>query len=471
MRAIALLNGLSTFINRLWVAAPRVSLLSAFCGLILLSWVDAPPARAGGDLDPSVQWGRWRGPLGTGVAPAAHPPVTWSEDSNVLWKIAIPGRGMSTPVMWGNRLYLTTAVPHGDAVAASPGDDPGAHNNVPPARRHKYTVMAINRLDGRVLWETTVRDQQPHEATHSTGSWASHSPVTDGKRLYVSFGSAGIYAMDLDGKVLWETDLGEMQTRHTHGEGSSPALHGDSLVVNWDHQGPSFVTALDTRTGKERWRVARDEITSWSTPLVVDVAGKSQVIISATGKVRSYDLNSGELIWEVGGLARNVVSTPGAGHGMVYVTGSYDWQAMLAIRLAGARGDLTGSEAVVWTRDRDTPYVPSPLLHENLLCFTKHLSGILTCVEASSGKTLAGPLRLPEVGGIFASPVAASGRIYIAGQSGAVLVMGLGGDFPVLAINKLDDSFSASPALVGGHLYLRGHEHLYCLAEPESGER
>ena len=295
--------------------------------------------------------------------------------------------------------------------------------------------------------------------------------MTDGQRLYASFGSAGIYALDLDGKILWEADLGEMRTRHTHGEGSSPALHGDSLVINWDHQGQSFLTALNTRTGKERWRVQRDEITSWSTPLVVDVAGKPQVIISATGKTRAYDLASGALIWQVGGLSRNVVSTPVAGDGFVYVAGSYDWQALLAIRLQGARGDLAGSEAVVWTRDRDTPYVPSPLLYQGTLCFTKHLSGILTCVEARTGKTLIGPRRLPGVGGVFASPVAAAGRIYIAGQSGVVTVMGLGGTFPVLATNRLEDSFSASPALAGGHLYLRGLEHLYCLASRPSSER
>lgn len=440
-------------------------------GLAIQAGMGVPPAGAGDGFDPSTQWGQWRGPLGTGVAPAAHPPVEWSEDNNVLWKKAIPGRGMSTPVVWGDRIFLTTAVPHGEAVVASAGDDHGAHDNVAPVKRHKYKVMALHRQDGRTLWETTVRDQHPHEATHSTGSWASHSAVTDGKRLYASFGSAGIYGLDLDGKVLWETDLGQMQTRHTHGEGSSPALHGDSLVINWDHQGQSFLTALDTSTGKKRWRVPRDEITSWSTPLVVEVDGKAQVIVPATGKVRSYALESGALIWEVGGLSRNVVSTPVAGHGMVFVTGSYDWQAMMAIRLAGARGDLAGSDAVVWTRDRDTPYVPSPLLHENLLCFTKHLSGILTCVEARSGKTLLGPMRLPGVGGVFASPVAAAGRLYIPGQSGAVLVMGLEGEFPVLAINKLDDAFSASPALAGGHLYLRGHQYLYCLSQEKSGER
>jgi outer membrane protein assembly factor BamB len=422
---------------------------------------------AGGDErpDPLDQWAGWRGPLASGVAPRGNPPATWSEQENVRWKTALPGLGHSTPIIWGDRVYLTAAVAHGEAVAPHRDHDEGAHDNLASTRRQKFVVLGVDRRNGRILWETTVRDERPHEGTHSTGSWASNSPVTDGEQLFVSFGSRGIFALDPDGKVVWQTDLGDMQTRHGHGEGSSPALHGDTLVVNWDHQGESFLVALDKRNGMERWRVARDEITSWSTPLIVEHAGKNQIVVAATKRVRAYDLETGAEIWQVGGLSRNVVASPVAADGMIFVANSYDWQAMLAIRLSDAAGDITGTDAVVWTRSRDTPYVPSPLLDGDRLCFTKHIQGFLTCVNAKNGETLFGPVRLPGLDLVFASPAAGAGRMYIPGRSGATAVVKLGGEFELLALNRLDDSFSASPVIVGDALFLRGERHLYCIAE------
>ena len=415
-------------------------------------------------LDPHRQWPQWRGPLGAGVAPHGDPPISWSETDNVRWKVAIPGLGHSTPIVWGDRIYLTTAVSHGEKVAPPERDAPGAHHNMPPQRRQKFIVMAIDRRDGSTVWQRTVRDEQPHEGTHTTGSWASSSPVTDGEHLYASFGSRGLYALDRDGKVIWQVDLGDMRTRHGHGEGSSPALSGNTLVVNWDHQGESFVVALDKRTGKERWRAARDEITSWSTPLIVEHDGRQQVVVSATRRVRAYDLGSGELIWEVAGLSRNVVASPVAADGFVYLANSYDWQAMLAIRLEGARGDITGTDRVVWTRDRHTPYVPSPLLYDGMLFFLKHNQGILSNVDAHSGATHFGPERLPGIRNVFASPVGAAGRVYIADRAGNTVVIRRGAQLEVLARNRLDDSFSASPAVAGDEIFLRGEKHLYCLA-------
>lgn len=421
-------------------------------------------------LDADRQWPQWRGPLGTGVAPHGDPPVEWSEDLNVRWKLALPGTGHSTPIIWGHRLFLTAAVPHGEAITPPSHSDHGAHDNMTPDQRHKFVVLAVDRRDGKILWQKTVRDELPHEATHVTGSWASNSAVTDGERLYAHFGSRGLHALDFDGNVLWQKDFGDMQTRHSHGEGSSPALYGDTLIVNWDHQGDSFVAALDKATGKERWRAGRDEITSWSTPIVVENAGKPQVIVSATKRVRAYDLATGDVVWECAGLSRNVVASPVAGHGMVYVANSYDWQVLLAIRLADAKGDVTGTDAVVWSRDRDTPYVPSPLLYGDMLIFLKHSHAILTVVNAKSGEPLLGPARIQGLTNIFASPVGAADRIYIVGREGDTAVIRRGGEFELLARNHLDDSFSASPAVAGEALYLRGQRHLYCIAETESGK-
>ena len=420
--------------------------------------------QAAGELDSGDQWPQWRGPLGTGVAPRGDAPVEWSEEKNVRWKTPIPGKGLSSPVIWGDRVFLTAAVPHG-AASETGGDHhaPGAHDNLPPSHSHRFVVMAIDRRDGSVLWKTTVRDERPHEATHVTGSWASNSAVTDGKHVFAFFGSRGIYCLDMQGRVIWEKDLGEMQIRHAHGEGSSPALFGDTLIVNWDHQGDSFVVALDKSNGKQRWKVARDEITSWSTPLVVSHGGKAQVVISATKRVRAYDLATGERIWSCAGLSRNVVASPVAADGMVFVANSYDWQAMLAIRLDRARGDVTGTDAVVWVRDRDTPYVPSPVLADGNLCFIKHNQAVLTCVDPATGATRVGPKRLSGLQSVFASPVAAAGRLYVAARNGATAVVSLEDGYDVRALNRLDDSFSASPAIVGDEIFLRGEHFLYCI--------
>ncbi len=415
-------------------------------------------------LDPLYQWAQWRGPLSTGVAPHGDPPIEWAEGKNVRWKVAIPGRGHSTPVVWGDRIFLTTAIPFGDVLEPRHMHAHGAHDNVPARRRQKFVVLAVDRRNGSILWQTTVRTARPHAGTHETGSWASNSPVTDGEHVYASFGSGGIYCLDFGGELVWKVELGDMQVKHDHGEGSSPALHGDTLVVNWDHEGQSFVIALDKRTGKERWKVSRDEGTSWSTPLIVEHEGKQQVIIAATKRVRAYDLEDGNLIWECSGLSGNVCATPVSGGGFVYVANSYEARAMLAIRLSKAMGDITGTDAVAWMRDRYTPYVPSPLLYGDMLYYLKHYQGYLTCVNAKTGKTLLGPERLPGIGNVYASLVGAADRVYIVSLNGNAVVLERGAKFKVLARNHLDDSFAASPAIVGKEMFLRGERNLFCIA-------
>jgi len=414
---------------------------------------------------PRGVWAQWRGPFGTGFSPNAQPPLRWSESKNIRWKAVIPGRGLSTPIVWEDRILLTSAIAVGAKQAERGGHSHGAHDNMPAVQRHQFVVLAINRKDGRILWQTQVREEQPHESTHVTGSWASASPATDGERIYAFFGSYGLYCLDMNGAILWSHDLGDMKVKHGHGEGSSPVLYGDVLVVNWDHEGKSFVVAYDKITGKERWRRSRNEITSWSTPTVVEFRGKAQVIVSATDRVRGYDLETGAEIWSCGGLSHNVVASPVSADGFVYVTSSYEKRAMMAIRLDKAKGDVTGTDAVVWRRFHDTPYVPSPLLYGDQLCFNRHLSGMLTCVDAKTGATLYGPVKLPGIRRLYASPVGAAGRIYVVGRQGGGVVLEKGKQFKVLAQNKLNDVFSASPAVANNELYLRGEQYLYCIAE------
>ncbi len=410
-----------------------------------------------------LYWPQWRGPLATGVAPHADPPVRWSETENVRWKVELPGKGHSTPIVWGDRVFLTAAIAVGEA--SRPEVRAGAHDNLPATRRQQLVVLALDRRDGSVLWRRTVGEVVPHEGGHYTASFASASPVTDGERLYAFFGSHGLYALDLDGNLLWQLDLGDMETKHGHGEGSSPVLFDDTLVLNWDHEGPSFVVALDKRTGATRWRAARNEPSSWATPIVVEHAGRPQVIVSGTHRLRAYDLATGKVIWECGGLSANIVASPVAGKGMVFAGSSYEKQAMLAVRLDGARGDVTDTEWVVWARHRGTPYVPSPLLYRGALYFLRHYQGILSRVDSSTGEDRPGEIRLSGIRNVYASPVAAAGRVYITDQNGTTLVLSDGDPPETLALNRLDDRFSASAAVAGRELFLRGERHLYSLGE------
>ena len=289
--------------------------------------------------------------------------------------------------------------------------------------------------------------------------------VTDGEFLYAYFGSRGLYCLDMDGEIKWKRDFGQMSKRMEFGEGSSPALFGNKLFIVWDHQGDSFIVAVDKKTGKDVWKKDRDEITSWSTPLIVSVNGKPQVVVSATKRVRGYDLDSGELIWECGGLTDNVIPAPLEAGGILYVMSGYRGNALLAIRLANAKGDITGSDAIVWSLDRDTSYAPSGLLYDDKLYFLTSNNGILNCFDAKTGKEYYKGERLEGLGNLYSSPTAAQGRIYIIGNKGKTFVIQHGPAFKILAQNQLDDSFNASPVILDNEIYLRGYDKFYCIAE------
>lgn len=437
-----------------------------FLGCLFMLTALAGDAGVDPDAEALRTWPQWRGPLANGVAPLANPPIHWSETSNVRWKISLPGQGHASPIVFGDSVYLLAAVPVGDAQKPVYDDAPGVHDSVPVTHRFQFVVLAINRRGGSVSWEKVLREEWPHEGGHVTGSLASNSPVTDGERLYVFFGSRGLYCLDLKGELKWSRDLGKMQTLHAHGEGSSPVLYGDTLIVCWDQEGDSFLYAFDKHAGKQLWKVPRDEKTSWSTPLVVEHEGKPQVIVSATKRVRGYDLATGAQIWECAGLTDNVVSSPVYTDGVVIAGNSYYSQAMLAIRLAGAKGDITGTTNVVWKLNRMTPYVPSPLLYDDTLYVVRHLQNILSRFDPMTGQPRGEALRLEGIRDfIFASPVGAAGRIYVTSRAGVTVVLRHDRDNATLAVNKLSDSFSASPALVGRELYLRGGRFLYCIEE------
>lgn len=402
-------------------------------------------------------WPQWRGPTANGVAPQGDPPVAWSETQNVRWKTRIPGQGHATPVIWGDRIFVLTAVPLGGAQL-------GRGVSGESAPEIAFTTLCLDRKTGEVIWQKVSRQQVPHEGHQQSNTYASGSPVTDGEHVFAFFGSYGLYCYDLEGQLVWEKDLGDMRTRNGFGEGSSPALHGGTLVVLWDNEDDSRVYAFDKATGRELWQRERDERTGWTTPYVKPFGDSVQVVINGTTAVRSYDLKSGELLWQASGQTANAIPSVVGEGDVVYAMSGFRGNAAQAIRLGG-RGDLTGSDRILWSLSRGTPYVPSPLLYEGLLFFCQRNDATVTCVDAATGAVHYSQERLEGVTGVYASPVGAKGRIYLAGQNGATAVLENSKSLNVLAVNKLDEPINASPVVVGDELFLRGSDHLYCIAE------
>jgi outer membrane protein assembly factor BamB len=412
-------------------------------------------------------WPRWRGPNDDGMA-RGDAPLEWSEKKNIAWRAAIPGRGHSSPVIWGDRIFVTTAVPAGDAPAAPPAPAQGRGGpggGAGAGREHKFVVLCLNRQTGKVLWERVATTAIPHEGYHGRyGSFASNSPVTDGKYLYAFFGSRGLYTYDLEGKLVWKKDFPPMGMRLQFGEGSATVLAGGALFLKFDQQQGSYLVALDGRSGKELWRVERDEDSSWSAPLMVEHGGRKEVVVSATKKVRSYDPATGKLIWECAGLGGNVIPAPVASGGIVYAMSGFRNPNLLAIRL-GHQGDLTGTDKIVWTNDRGNSYTPSPVLHEGKLYMLTD-NGMLSCLNATTGEAYYRQQRLPKPYNFKSSPVGANGKLYLSTEEGDVVVARMGEKYEVLATNTHpDEMFIATPAIAGGTLYLRGRETLYAIRQ------
>lgn len=417
-------------------------------------------------------WPRWRGPFDNGVA-RGDAPLEWGDGKNIAWKVAIPGRGFSTPVIWGDRMFLTTAIPAKTEAAPAPagerqgrpGGGGGAGGGAASGIEHKFVVMALDRSTGKTLWESVAIVATPHEGYHRKyGSFASNSPVTDGKYVWAFFGSRGIYCYDLEGKLVWKKNYRPLQMRNQFGEGTAAVLAEDRLILNFDDETDSFIVALDKTTGEELWRMARDEPSSWAPPKLIEHDGVKQIIVSATKKVRSYDPKTGKLLWECGGLGTNVIPAPVMDDGRLFVMSGHREPNLLAIKLGG-KGDLTGTDAVLWNNQRGNAYTASPVLADGKLYFVTD-SGLLTCLDAATGKPHYAQVRLPKPYNFKASPVAANGKLYLATEQGDVVVVKMGETFEVLATNTLTDQFFiASPVVADGSLYLRSLENLYCIRQ------
>lgn len=414
-------------------------------------------------------WHHWRGPLANGSAPKADPPITWDAQKNVKWKVPLPGKGSASPIVWGSQVFVVTAIKT-DRIA-SPDDRPKVdpkleRKTMPPANYYRFVVMSFDRDTGKLRWQKQAAEKVPHEGHHPTHSYAAGSPTTDGKRLYVSFGSFGIYCYDLDGNLLWQRDLGRLISRLGWGEAVTPVVHGEALLLNWDQERESALICLNAATGETMWKADRDEKTSWNTPLVVEHGGRAQVIVNGTKRIRSHDLATGKVLWDTGGMTVNAIPSPVAADGVVYCMSGYTGSAAVAVAL-DAQGDAEQGGKVLWRYGKGTPYCPSPLLLGDRLYFTQANNPFLTILDRKTGKPVLEKERLPGQESFYGSPVAANGRIYLVDRDGTTVVLRAGDQMEVLATNEIGDHVDASPALAGRQLFLRGENYLWCIEAPQ----
>ena len=432
-------------------------------------------------------WGHWRGPTGNGIAENAAPPTEWSDTKNVKWKVAIPGNGSGSPVIWEDKVFVVTGVSEAADPKAAGESPQGAQNQqrgrrrggrrgarggrggrrggAPPTKT-KFQVICFDRNTGDKLWEQTATESTPHEGTHSTNNYASASPCTDGEHVYAFFGSRGLYCYTMDGELKWEKDFGDMQMRNSFGEGASPTLAGDKIIVPWDHEGQSYVYALNKATGEPIWETKRDEPSNWATPLVVEHDGKQQVVMNGQTKVRSYDLETGEEIWSCGGQTQRPCASAVAIDDLVIVGSGHRGAYMGAFKLGGT-GDIQDSDNVAWNFNRDTPDIASPILSEGRLYFHKQKTGILSCLDAKTGEPHFAASRIDGIRSTYASPVAAGGYVFLTGRSGTTVVIKDSENLEVVATNSVGETVDATPAPAGNELFIRGEKHLFCIAADE----
>ncbi|MDB2686224.1 PQQ-binding-like beta-propeller repeat protein [Mariniblastus sp.] len=410
-------------------------------------------------------WSHWRGPTGNGVSETAKPPIEWDANKNVKWKVAIDGRGSGSPVIWEDKVFVVTAVTDGEGAApAQPRRR--RQRGVPapkPTKETWFDLLCFNRDNGDLIWRQTAVTKVPHQGVHGTNNYASASPCTDGEHVYADFGSRGVYCYTLDGDLVWKYDKFEpMMTRAGFGEGSSPVLADDKLILPYDHEGQSKLYAFNKLTGDIVWEKDRNEPTNWGTPLIVEHDGRKQVVTTGQTKVRAYDLETGDELWTCGGQTERPVASPVKFGDMVVVTSGHRGSFLGAFKLDG-KGDIQGTEKVAWTLNRNTPDIGSPVLSDNRLYFYKAKTGVLSCYNVETGQPFFDATRTPQISSTYASPVVANGYVYLTGRDGTTVVIKDAEKYEVVSINSVGEGVDASPAPVDDELFIRGEKHLFCI--------
>jgi outer membrane protein assembly factor BamB len=420
------------------------------------------------------QWPQFRGPQSTGVADDAALPETWSATRNVVWKTEIPGSGWSSPVVWGDRIFLTSVISTVAPEAPKKGLYFGGNREGIPTDEHRWMVYAVDWKTGKIAWAREVHHGSPRSSHHLKNTYASETPVTDGERVYAYFGNLGLFVFDMDGKPVWSQHWGPFRTRYGWGTAASPVLYKERVYVVNDNDDQSFLAALDKRTGKQIWRVERDEASNWSTPFIWQNGQRTEIITSGTRKVRAYDLD-GKVLWELGGMSSIVIPTPFAQHGLLYLASGYvgdTVRPVFAVR-PSARGDIslkeseTGNEYIAWYQRQAGPYNPSPLVYGDFY-YTLLDRGMMTCHEARTGREIYGKQRIdPETTAFTASPWAYNGKIFALSEDGDTFVIQAGAEFKILGKNPLDELSMATPAIARGSLIIRTASKLYRIAKTE----
>ena len=416
-------------------------------------------------------WAQWRGPESQGVSNEQGLPSTWDEKTNIRWKAAINGRGFSQPVIWGNRIFLTTDV---EGAAESTGYKPPkriieGQEFVHPDwtgvdRIHSFKTLCLDRETGKTIWEQTSYEGRVYDYRHKRGNYAAPSPVTDGKLVYTYFGSEGVYCYDFKGKLIWKQSLGNIGTIGM-GVGTSPVIYENLLIILADQEFDgtnSFMVALDRKTGREVWRVKRPVQSSWATPVIVRTPERVELVTSGNEWLISYNPATGKEYWRASGLKSHAIATPLVGHGLVIFSSGFPSKAIVAIR-PGGDGNLDGTDRVVWKYNKGTAYVPSPILYGDYVYLMSD-AGIMTCLEAKTGKVVYEGGRVPVATKFYgASPVAFDGKILLTSDNGETFVIKAGPKHEVLGTNIIDEPVRTSIAIAGGRLFLRGEKHLYCI--------
>ena len=447
-----------------WSRVPhaRSSCVPAVLTALLLTAVARPGPLAGrqgtpvpADLAVSVivpggeamkYWPFWRGPSGQGLVEGKGYPSTWSETENILWRVQVPGRGHSSPIVWADRIFLTTAAADGSS----------------------RSVLCFRRADGKLLWDRVV-PEAPAEKLYPKNSYASSSPTTDGKLVYAYFGNAGVVAVGFDGKIVWRTKFGPVSLYH--GPGGSPLLYKDRLILFQEQRlmdrnattDPGFMVALDAKTGRELWRQTRTPQPGWGTPIAIRAGDRDEIIVSSSRRIEAVDPATGNILWFSAGNTFEVIPMPVAGHGLVYCSSGRAGPTF-AVRPGGS-GDVTASH-VVWSTPKGSSFVPSPLLLGDYLYTVNDMASIVTCHHAKTGEAI-GQIRLGDAKreGFSASPVAVEGRIYFTNDDGETFVLNPAPDFKLLHVNRLGEQTLASPALVDGRWYIRTAGHLIAIGK------
>lgn len=418
----------------------------------------------------TINWPQFRGAASDGLADGATLPDTWSTTENVVWRAGIPGWGWSSPVIWGDRIFVTSAVSEEELARPTVGGYPGGR-----VRRddvHHWIVYCLDYDTGKILWQRQSHQGVPPQERHPRNSYASETPLVDGQRVYAYFGNIGLFCYDLDGNELWQQRWGSYRMRGGWGTGASPVLHEERIFVVNDNEESSFLVALDKRTGTPLWRIERDEKSNWSTPYIWQHDQRTELVTIGTGKVRSYDLD-GNLLWHLSGTSGLVSLMPVARHGLLYVGAGYHIGPLYAIR-PGASGDIslaadeTSNDWIAWSQPKGAGIHPSFLISGDRL-YVLFDAGFLTCFDARTGAEVYGRQRLDTGGGRFyASPFSYHGKLFLLNEDGTTYVVEDGPEFKLLGKNVLEDNCWATPAVARGSLFVRTFSDLYRLQVPTS---